>query len=46
MVQISISISDEEMAKYDELRLKTGLPVSRLIDLERRGFQVTPIQRE
>ncbi len=44
MPQVPITVSDEELRELERLRDRTGLPVARLLDLQRRGFQVTAIK--
>lgn len=45
MPQVPITISKEELRELERLRDQTGLPVSRLLDLQRRGFEVKAIER-
>ncbi len=40
MPQVPITISKAELKALEKLREETGLPVARLLDLERRGYMV------
>lgn len=42
MPQVPITVSKEELRELEKLRDQTGLPVARLLDLQRRGFEVRP----
>ena len=42
MPQVPITVSKDELKALEKLREKTGLPIARLLDLERRGFKVVP----
>lgn len=46
MAQVSISIPDGELRELEKLRDQTGLPVARLIDLQRRGYEVRAIKHD
>ncbi len=40
MPQLTISLGEKELKELEKLRDETGLPLSKLIQLRLRGFQV------
>jgi hypothetical protein len=41
MPQISISVSHAEKKRLEKIRDDTGLPISKIIELERRGYRLS-----
>lgn len=44
--QLTISLDDKELKELERLKEATGLPLSKLIQLRLRGFQVVPATRK
>ena len=44
MPQLTISLDDKVLKELERLKEATGLPLSKLIQLRLRGFQVVPVK--